>query len=75
MIVNDLLGVIHAAMADLDCILVEDFSKIVAFSEVLVYKGKESLSNIGADDFAEWKVVPEYVVPFLFFRWLVVGGS
>ncbi|PFX29775.1 Protein DD3-3 [Stylophora pistillata] len=56
----ELLG----AMADLDCILVEDFSKIVAFSEVLVYKGKESLSNIGADDFAEWKVVPDEVLVY-----------
>ena len=32
------------------------------------------MSGIGADVFAEWGVVPEYVVPF-FFRLLVVAGS
>ena len=32
------------------------------------------MSGIGADVFAEWGVVPEYVVP-LFFRLFVVAGS
>ena len=31
--------------------------------------------DICADVFAEWGVVPEYVVPLSFFRLLVVGGS
>ena len=35
------------------------------------------MSDVGADIFAEWRVVPEYVVPFSVFmfvsnRWFVV---
>ena len=35
------------------------------------------MSDVGADIFAEWRVVPEYVVPFSMFmfvsnRWFVV---
>ena len=33
------------------------------------------MSNIGADNFAEWGVVPEYVVPLSVFWLLVVGGN
>ena len=33
------------------------------------------MSNIGADNFAEWGIVPEYVVPLSAFWLLVVGGS
>ena len=33
------------------------------------------MSNIGADNFAEWGVVPEHVVPLSAFWLLVVGGS
>ena len=33
------------------------------------------MSNISADNFAEWGVVPEYVVPLSAFWLLVVGGS
>ena len=50
------------------------FSKIVVFKEVLVYQGKESVSDIGADVFAEWGAVPEYIVPLSVFRLLSVGG-
>ena len=48
MLVDDLFGVIHAAVTDLDRISVEDFSKIVVLREVPVYYGKESVSDIGA---------------------------
>ena len=54
MVVDDLFSVIHAAVTDLDCITIKDFPKFVVFREVLVYKGKESGSDIGADIFAEW---------------------
>ena len=53
MVVDDLFSVIHAAVTDLDCITIKDFPKFVVFREVLVYKGKESGSDIGADIFAE----------------------
>ena len=49
--------------------------KFVVFREVLVFYGNESVSDIGADIFAEWGVVPEYVVPLSAFWLLVVGGS
>ena len=54
MVVNDLFGVIHAAVADFDCVTIKGFSNFVVFREVLVYYGKESVSDIGACIFAEW---------------------
>ena len=51
-VVNGLLSVIHAAVADFDCVMITDSSKFVVFQEVLVYYGKESVSDIGADIFA-----------------------
>ena len=35
--VNDLLGVIHATVANFDGIAVEDFSKFVIFRKVFIY--------------------------------------
>ena len=37
MVVDDLFGVVHAAVTDLDCVAVEDFPKLVVFCEVFVY--------------------------------------
>ena len=34
----------------------------MVFREVLIFYGKESVSDVGADIFAELGVVPEYVV-------------
>ena len=75
MVVHDLLSVIHAAVTDFDCVTIKDSFKFVVFREVLVFYGNESMSDIGADIFAEWGVVPEYVVPLSAFWLLVVGGS
>ena len=36
-VVDNLLGVIHATVADLDSIAVEDFSELVIFRKVFVY--------------------------------------
>ena len=36
-IVDDLLGVVHAAVTDLDGIAVEDFSKLVVSRDMIVY--------------------------------------
>ena len=52
-VVDDLFSVIHAAVADFDCVMIKDFSNFVVFWEVLVYYGKESVSDIGAYIFAE----------------------
>ena len=52
MVVNGLFSVIHASVADFDCVMITDSSKFVVFQEVLVYYGKESVSDIGADIFA-----------------------
>ena len=77
MVVDDLFSVIHATVTDLDCVTINDFSKFVVFREVLVYWGKESVSDVGADVFAEWGIVPEDVVPLSVFsvvsrEWFVV---
>ena len=34
---DGLFSVIHAAVTDLDCVTINDFSKFVVFREVLVY--------------------------------------
>ena len=75
MVVDGLLSVIHAAVAGFDCVTIKDSFKFVVFREVLVFYGNESMYDIGADIFAEWGVVPEYVVPLSAFWLLVVGGS
>ena len=34
--------------------MIKDSSEFVVFQEMLVYYSKELVSNIGADNFAEW---------------------
>ena len=36
-VVDNLFSVIHVTVADLDGIVIEDFSKLVVFKEVFVY--------------------------------------
>ena len=60
-VVDNLLSVIHASVADLDGIAAEDFSKLVIFREVFVYQGDGFMIDISADIFAEWRVVPKDV--------------
>ena len=45
----------------------------MVFREVLVFYGKESVSDIGADIFAELGVAPEYVVPLTVFSFVSYG--
>ena len=47
--------------------------KFVDFREVLVFYGKESLSDIGADIIVELGVVSEYVVPLTVFSFVSYG--
>ena len=64
MIVDDLFGIVHAVFR----------LKIVVFREVLVCKGKESVSDVGAVGFAEWRVVlVEYVVTLSVFSFISPG--
>ena len=70
MVIDDLFSVIHAAVTDLDCITIKDFPKFVVFREVLVYKGKESGSDIGADIFAEWQLYQSLLFHCLFFHFV-----
>ena len=77
MVVDGLFSVIHAAVADFDCVRLKILFSLVVFQEVLVFYGKESVSDIGADIFAELGVIPEYVVlltVFLFvsYGWLIM---
>ena len=72
-VVDGLLSVIHAAIVGFDCVTIEDSFKFVVFREVLVFYGKESVSDIGADIFAELGIVPEYVVPLTVFSFVSYG--
>ena len=58
-----LVLIIHATVADFDGIAIEDFPELVVFWEVFVYQGEESVTDIGVDVSAEWRVVPEDVFP------------
>ena len=60
----------HTAVTDLDCITIKDFPKFVVFREVLVYKGKEFVSDIGADIFAEWQLYQSLLFHCLFFHFV-----
>ena len=57
----------------MDCVTIKDSFKFVVFREVLVFYGKESVSDIGADIFAELGVAPEYVVPLTVFSFVSYG--
>ena len=48
-VVDGPFSVILVAVADFDCVMIKDSSKFVVFWELLVYYGKESVSDIGAD--------------------------
>ena len=50
MVVDGLFSVIHAAVADFDFVTIKDSFKFVVFWEVLVFYGKESVSDIGAQE-------------------------
>ena len=60
-VVDNLLSVIHATVANLDGIVAEDISKLVIFREVFVYQGDGFMIDISVDIFAEWRVVPKDV--------------
>ena len=47
MVVDGLFSVIHAAVADFDCVRLKILFSLVVFQEVLVFYGKESVSDIG----------------------------
>ena len=73
MVVDGLLSVTNAVVAGFDCVTIKDSFKFVVFWEVLVFYGKESVSDIDANIFAELGFVPEYVVPLTVFSFVSYG--
>ena len=73
MVVDDLFSVVHAAVADFDYVTIKGFSNFLVIWEVLVYYGKESVSDIGAYIFALWGVVSAYVVLLPVFSFVSCG--
>ena len=55
------------AVADLYCVVVGNFSEFVVFMEMFVNEVEESVSDVGADVFAEWGVIPKYLALFSVF--------
>ena len=51
---DDLFGVIHTAVTDLDGVTVKYLAEAVILREVFVNYAKEFVSDVGADIFAEW---------------------
>ena len=52
MVVDNLSSIVHAAVADLDGVAVKYSTQFVTCWEMLVYQGKEAVSNIVVDIFA-----------------------
>ena len=50
----------HTAVADLDCVSVQNFIQVARNWEVLIDEIKERLSYICLHSFAEWWVTPDY---------------
>ena len=73
MVVDGLLSVTLAVVAGFDCVTIKDSFKFAVFWEVLVFYGKESVSDIGANIFAGLGFVPEYVVPLTVFSFVSYG--
>ena len=51
---DDLFGVIHTAVTDLDGVTVKYLAEAVILREVFVNYAKEFVSDVGGDIFAEW---------------------
>ena len=60
--IDYLLNVIHATVADFNCVLIKYFAEWAAFGEAFVDKLQESLADVGFDAFAEWRVKPYDVI-------------
>ena len=69
--VDDLFCALHAAVTDFCVVPIEYFLKWVALKEMLIYQGEKSVTDVGADIFVVWWVVPQYVVSLSMSR---VGG-
>ena len=62
MVVDNLFCIRHAAVADLYGITIENFSKFALVGEVFGYQGEEVVSDVGANMFGKWWIIPEDVI-------------
>ena len=70
---DDFWHIVHAAVADFNCIVVENFVKFVASWKMLCYQMKECLCNVCWNGFAKGWVKPYYVLLSCFwFFWFGV---
>ena len=71
MVVDNLSSIAHAAVADLNGVAVTYFPQFVACWEMLIYQGKEAVSNIVGDILAIWGIIPKDVIllSVLFLCW------
>ena len=74
MSIDDICHIVHATVADFNCIAVENFVKFAAFWKTFCYQLKECLCDVCWNGFAKGWVKPYYVLlsPFCF-SWFVVG--
>ena len=75
MVVDDLSSIVHAAVADLDGVVVKYFPQSVACWEKLVYQDKEVVSNILVDIFAIWGLYHRMSFRLLFLFFVGSVGS
>lgn len=77
MVVDDLFGIVHAAVTNFDRVSVENSAELMIFGEVFVNQREEFMSDVSAGVPGERRVVPEDVVALavlatLCVRWFVV---
>ena len=53
--------IFHAAVANFDCVSVENLVEFVFLGEVFIDELEETFCNIGLDIFAVWRVEPYYL--------------
>ena len=71
---DDSWHIVHATLADFNCISVENFVKLVASWKMFCYHLKECLCNVCRNGFAKAWVKPYYVsLSRFWFFWFVVG--
>ena len=68
-----IFDIVHATVADFNCIAVENFVKLVASWEMFCYQLQECLCNVRCNGFAKGWVKPYVSLSRFWFFWFVVG--
>ena len=74
MVIDNLLGVIHAAVANFNSVTIEDICEACDLWESVYLLSEESVSDVSADILAEGRVIPENIVALSVFSFVRCFG-